>query len=215
VRTSGATSDGFGSRFRLLSHLRLGCAVAARQICRSALAVALCIGHYALVLTQEELTQSGGRDRWVFVSGCLAIASILVIVSGIVNVFGFQGVSVRDRVFSASESAGAFPALLAVGAVAMIRARGTASRWPVSLARAGSVIVIIATAYGLWYSLVVRTDFPAPSASPSYVAFVTENWAYRLSGVLRFVVAGVLAVGALALPAGTPRAGDVESQLSP
>ncbi len=160
-------------------------------------------------------TQGSGRDRWIFVSGCLAIASILAIASGIVIVFGFQGASIRDRLLSASEAAGVVPALLAVGAVATIRARGAASRWPVSLARLSSVVVIIATAYGLWYSLAVRTDFPAHSASRNYFAFVTQNWAYRLFGVFHFLAPGVLAVGALALSARTARVGHVDSQLAP
>jgi hypothetical protein len=157
------------------------------------------------------LVQAGsdeaGRDQhdvWFFMSGCLVLAAVLDIAAQVVQVFGFQGTLTRDRIFSVAEAAGVFPALLVVVAIAIMRTRGDPPGWPVSVARAVAAVVVLGSIYGLWYVIFVRTVVAQPDVSQSYIAFVTQNSAYRWSGVLRFVSAGVIALGVLRFASWSP-----------
>jgi hypothetical protein len=171
-----------------------------RQICRFAVRYERrASGIMRSVQPSNEIEELSGRDYWVLTAACLAVASVLLIGSAMVEVFGFDGTPIRDRIYAIAEQSSVLPPLLAVGAISMMTVRRSHARWPVTIARITAVVVIVAALYGLGYALFTHHEDPQTSGGGTYFAFVTENWGYRLSGALRFVSAGLLAIGAIVL----------------
>ena len=137
------------------------------------------------------------RDYRTLTAGFLAIGSVLFIASAIVQVFGFHGVATGDRVYAIAELSSVIPALLAVGAVAMLGRRSSA-RWPVTIARIAAVIIIAASVYGIGYALFAHVSLTS-SGDSTFIAVFKENWSYRVGAAIRFAGAGLVAIGALAL----------------
>ena len=140
------------------------------------------IGQYALVNEDDDLTRT-----WIGVGRGLAAISVLWIAAGFIIVLGNSGVSARDRLFQACESAGAVSGSFALAAVVVLLVTSSPpqrSRGVFVVAQCVGVVMVVCAAYAAWFALTTNSHLPLSDHSTSFAAFVGLNWSYRISGVL-------------------------------
>ncbi len=138
----------------------------------------------------EDLT-----DTWIALARGLVAVSALVLAAGFVIVFGNSGISLRDRLFQASESATAVSGLFTLAGVAVLlatKAPGERVRGVLATARVIGVVIVACAMYAGVYALTRHTRWPQPEESTTFFAFVGINWWYRVSGMLGSFAAGVM-----------------------
>jgi hypothetical protein len=153
---------------------------------------------------REVTGQSGAMNEandltatWIAIARGLAAISVLTIAGGVILVFGNTVVSVRDRLFEASEAASVvavFFSLAAVVVVLALRPAGQRSRGVLLVAQCVGVVALVCAAYSAWYALTTHTDYPDVNANERFFAIVGLNWWYRAAGLI-----GATAVGAMAV----------------
>ena len=147
---------------------------------------------------EGDLRASTERDFSTLAAGFLAIASVVLIAAAVVRVFGFGGVAITSRIYAAASQSSLLPAVLAVGAVALL-ARRTPTSWPVTIARIAALIIIATSLYGIGYALLARHEGPQALGDTHFIALITANWSYRVGDALVFVCGGLVAIAALTL----------------
>jgi hypothetical protein len=131
---------------------------------------------------------------------CLVVASGFVVVAALVRPLGSSGTSARDRVFEACQMLGILPASLALAAVALTalsrnrldESLRASSRRVVRGAAIIGVLIAAAALYSAAYLLLVHQRFPSTFATETFVGFATVRWAWRISGVLDALAAGLI-----------------------
>jgi hypothetical protein len=136
------------------------------------------------------------------VAWCLPIAALLVIVGGVVQVLGYDGVPAGDRFYAAASAISSpFTALLALIAVVIVVAflRGTDTKWVVAFSAASvvSLLVVVGSIATIWHALTVEIHLPeslsTENVSVSIGGFGDGAWSYRLAQVLRALSAAAVA----------------------
>jgi hypothetical protein len=154
--------------------------------------------------------EASGASRTVnpleVLAAALAGAAAIAVIAAIVETFGFNGASIRDRAVVASlDGASIVTAGLALAAIGVVFAlgienRGRAGRWALTCGSVVSAVVIVGVVYRLGYIALVHphvnaSDFPSQAALRAEAA--TFDWPTRLQLMLVAAAAGLLAGAAL------------------
>jgi len=126
-----------------------------------------------------------------------AAISALSIAGGVILVFGNSGISVRDRLFEASEAASLVAVFFSLAAVVVLLALQPASpksRGVLVVAQVVGAVALMCAAYGAWYALATHSHFPRPNSNARFIAFIGLNWWYRAAGLVDAAAVGVMAV---------------------